>query len=197
MAARTLAQRLTAERSALFVCDVQERFRTMISGMPSVIDTSQRMVRASKELGIPVVVTEQYPKALGNTVEEVASQIPEGSPVIAKTNFSMMVPEVKEHLAALGTVEKVLLVGIEAHVCVLQTTLDLIESNYEVHLLVDGISSSRFSERSVALQRMANMGAVLSTSEMALFQMLGDAKAPGFKAISNLIKEERAESLPF
>ncbi|GMH38450.1 hypothetical protein BSKO_06334 [Bryopsis sp. KO-2023] len=188
--------KLSTSDCALFVCDVQERFRTVIAGMPAVIDTSRRMLRAAHELQIPVVITEQYPKALGSTVEELAAHVPEGSPVVAKTKFSMMVPEVRDYLSSLSMIHKILLVGIEAHVCVLQTTLDLIENGYEVHIVVDGVSSSRLADRAVAFQRMVQAGALLCTSEMVLFQVMEDAKAPGFKAVSALAKEKRPTMLP-
>lgn len=91
---------------------------------------------------------------------------------------------------------QVLLLGIEAHVCVLQTAVDLIEKGLEVHVLVDGVSSQRPGDRAVALQRMAQSGAFLSSSEMVLFQLMKDAKHKDFKAISGLVKEQRPEMLP-
>lgn len=168
-----------------------------MSGMPAVIDTTRRMVRGARELKLPIVVTEQYPKALGATVIEIKSCLPDNSPVVEKTKFSMMVPEVSLHLANLPNVKKILLVGIEAHVCIFQTAIDLIEDGYEVYLVVDGVSSHRLTDRAVALQRMSQSGVLFVTSEMALFQLLGDAKAPAFKAISALAKEVRPDPLPF
>ena len=122
--------RLSAGETAVFVCDVQERFRSVISGYPAVVDVARRMALASKELDLPVIVTEQYPKALGNTVTEVSEVLPEGSMVVAKTDFSMVVPDVEKKLEALGQVKNILLLGIETHVCVLQTTIDLIGMFY-------------------------------------------------------------------
>lgn len=189
--------KLVASETALFVCDIQERFRPVIAGMPAVIDTAKRMVRAAEVMHIPVVVTEQYPKALGPTVAELRDHLPPTAPVVAKTLFSMMVPEVADHLQGkLPHVKQVLIVGIEAHVCVLQTTLDLIERGYEVHVVVDGVSSQRLSDRGVALQRLAQSGAFLATSEMVCFQMMGSTQYPSFKAISALFKEGRADPLP-
>ena len=122
--------------------------------------------RAAQALDIPIIVTEQYPKALGATVAELVEVLPQAAHTVPvpKTVFSMLVPEVEAHLAALPGVKKVMIVGIEAHVCVLQTTLDLIERGYEVHILVDGVSSQRLADRSVALQRLAQAGAFLATS---------------------------------
>lgn len=118
--------RLSTDSTILFICDVQERFRSVISGFPAVIDTSRRMIRAAKELQVPIVVTEQYPKGLGTTVQEVTEVLPQDTLTVEKTNFSMIVPDVEQRLNQLSNVRKVLLIGIETHVCVLQTTLDLI-----------------------------------------------------------------------
>ncbi|PSC73207.1 Isochorismatase domain-containing 2 [Micractinium conductrix] len=188
--------RLPPDETALLVCDVQERFRPVISGFPAVVDTSRRMLRAASALQLPVIVTEQYPKALGNTVEELQPHIPPGSPVVAKTLFSMCTDEVNAALEGLPAVKKVLIVGIETHVCVLQTCLDLLERGYEVHIVVDGVSSQRLGDRSVALQRLAQAGAFLATSEMVMFQMMRNTGHPAFKAVSALCKEERPEQLP-
>jgi len=189
--------RLAAGETAVFVCDVQERFRSVISGYPAVVDVARRMALASKELNLPVIVTEQYPKALGNTVTEVAEVLPEGSMVVAKTDFSMVVPDVEKKLEALGPhVKNILLLGIETQVCVLQTTIDLIgtyacltgflisdimllvhtdsknfqaERGYNVHILVDGVSSQRLGDRAAALHRLSQMGAYMATSGEYIF----------------------------
>eukprot|EP00887_Chlorella_sp_A99_P000306 scaffold13.g306.t1 len=162
--------RLAPDETALLVCDVQERFRSAISGFPAVIDTSRRMVRAAQALQLPIIVTEQYPKALGSTVGEVKELLPEGTPVVAKTRFSMCVDEVDAELQRLGHVKKVLMLGIETHVCVLQTTLDLIGA--------------------------ARSGAFLATSEMVLFQMMVQfhlrAEGPGWPALAMTALHEAA-----
>lgn len=106
MASRALGQ-LRLNSSALFVCDVQEKFRPLIAGFPTVIDTTRRMVQASNVLGIPVVVTEQYPKALGATVSEVATVLPPSCPVHAKTMFSMLTPDVDTWLKSKPEVRQV------------------------------------------------------------------------------------------
>ena len=164
--------------------------------MPAVIDTASKMLRCARELQMPVIVTEQYPKALGSTVEELAKDLPESTTAVPKTVFSMIVPEVEEQLKQLPDVKQVVLVGIEAHVCVTATTLDLIEKGYEVHLITDGISSRTAEDRAVGLQRMMQAGALVSSFEMAAFQLMGHAKHPNFKAVSALAKEERPQQLP-
>lgn len=188
--------KLDASRSALLLCDIQERFRENIQGMPALIDASRRMARGAEALGIPVLVTEQYPKALGNTVKELQEVLPEGTVTVDKTRFSMCVEGIEKRLKELSDVNQIMLAGLETHVCVLQTSLDLIEQGYEVHIIVDGVSSQRLGDRAVALQRLAQAGAFLSTQEMALFQLAGNAKHPAFKAISGLAKETRPDPIP-
>lgn len=187
--------KLNAASSALFVCDIQERFRPAISGFPAVIDTARRMVRGANVLGLPVVATEQVPTKLGPTVKELVEVINPAAPVVAKTMFSMVTPEVEAFLASSPAVKQLLLCGIETHVCVLQTSLDLLERGYEVHVLVDGVSSQRATDRDAALRRLSQSGCFLVSSEMCLFQLIKDASAPGFKQISSLVKEPRPEML--
>lgn len=192
--------RLTPATTCLLVCDVQERFRSAITCMPAVIDATARLVRGCAALDVPILVTEQYPKALGPTVPEVAAHLPPGCPPpAAKTAFSMW-PSVHPALAGRGgpaAVPHLILVGIEAHVCVLQTALDALADGYQVHLAVDGVSSQRPGDRATGIARALAAGAHAATSEMVLFQLAGDAAHPAFKAISALAKEDRpAPQLP-
>jgi len=138
-----------------------------------------------KELSIPVIATEQNPSRLGATVPELVLD----APAFAKTKFSMYTEEVSGALTALGSERKsVLLVGIEAHVCVLQTVLDLLENNYDVCVVCDAVSSQRPHDRAVALERIKAAGATLTTSESAVFDLLRDANHPKFKTISGMLK---------
>jgi nicotinamidase-related amidase len=204
--------RLCPSSTALLVCDVQERFRPLICGFPAVADAARRMVRGAAALGVPVLATEQYPEKLGATVAEVG--LLSGAPVVGKTRFSMMVPEVRQWLAAAAgggggggggsnggggnntptatnKIRSVMIVGIEAHVCVLQTALDLLADGVDVHLITDGVSSQRAADRAAGLARAAQSGAFLTTSDSALFELAGDAKHPAFKQISAIAREPR------
>ncbi|KAJ8600048.1 hypothetical protein CTAYLR_001823 [Chrysophaeum taylorii] len=176
------------ERTAVLVCDIQERFRDVIMGFESLVRSSSFLVRSASTLGVPVVVTEQYPKVFKKTVPDVL--VPEAK-VFEKTRFSMCTDEVKAHLETLEC-EAVILCGLEAHVCVLQTTLDLLELGIAVHVCADAVSSQREFDRSVALKRLADSGAAISTSESLVFQLVGDAAHPNFKALQPLIKENAA-----
>jgi nicotinamidase-related amidase len=191
--------RLQDSDTALFICDVQERFRSVIHGFSAVADTSRRLSQAAAELKLPTVVTEQYPKALGHTVSEVADVLPESSLTVAKTDFSMVVPEVREFLGGSSHVRNILLAGVETHVCVLQTTIDLVEMGFNVHIITDGVSSQRVGDRAAALARLSTIAqgqVFISSGEMALFQMLVNTSHPSFKAISAIVKGERPEQLP-
>ncbi|KIW35314.1 uncharacterized protein PV07_02016 [Cladophialophora immunda] len=183
----------------LFICDIQEKFRSAIWEFPKVIATSQKLVKAAKILNIPVFVTTQNASRLGATVAELTSLLPEATPeAIDKTAFSMLVPALQSHLRTLAASpsEKlsVLLVGIETHICVTQTTLDLLAAGHRVYVIADGVSSCNAGERPVALARLAREGAVVTTSESVLFELVGDAKDDKFKAVSGLVKETKEDT---
>jgi len=176
--------RIRPHSTAFFLCDVQDRFRDLISFFPSVIHVGSTMVKAADTLKIPVIVTEQNPRALGKTISEIDIS---SAKKFDKMKFSMVIPEVEAWLNEKKP-ETVIVCGIEAHVCVLQTTFDLIERGIDVHVLVDGVSSQRPSDRLVAFERMKQAGCFLTTMESILLQMLGSADHPNFKPISNLLK---------
>jgi hypothetical protein len=138
------------------------KFATVVTG-------SQRMIRAANELSIPVVVTEQYPKGLGHTVEEI--DVSKAACVVAKTDFSMIVPEVKAKLGELGCTDAVIF-GLEAHVCVQQTALDLMAMGMGVHLCVDAVSSQSTTDRSCGLHRASGAGAHLTSTESVLMELI-------------------------
>jgi len=178
-----LVGRIQQGSTALFVCDVQERFRPLIHAFPSVIHVANTLTKTARQLKLPIIITEQNPTALGKTVPEIDVS---GAVVLPKSRFSMCTEEVVKAIPP--NVESVVLCGIEAHVCVLQTALDLVEKGIDVHLVMDGVSSMRQFDRFGAFTRMKEMGVFMTTCESIMFQLLRDAQHPDFKAISNLAK---------
>ena len=196
--------KLLPTNTTLLICDIQERFRPLIHKMETVIQTSKFMTSVASELDIPIVVTQQYTKVFGPTISDAVCHPHElfllgssnsGSmgntkkmPVFEKKKFSMMTDEVSTHIASLNRTS-FLLVGIEAHVCVQQTCLDLLELGHEVHVIADGVSSQQSYDREMALRRMENCGAYLTTAQSAAFMLLGSAEHENFKAVSGLVKD--------
>ncbi|KAF2085290.1 Isochorismatase hydrolase [Saccharata proteae CBS 121410] len=186
---------------ALFICDLQEKFRPAIYEYPKVIATTQKMLRASKILNIPVFATTQNRARLGETCQELGLDSPDGvaTKVHAdKTLFSMWTPEVQSALtqsnpSTLAAQQKhdCVIVGIESHICVTQTTLDLLREGHKVYVLADGVSSCNKEEVPIALARLRQEGAVVTTSESWIYECMGDAGAEEFKAIAKLVKETK------
>lgn len=176
--------RLTPNNTVFLLCDVQERFRSIISYMPSLIFVAQRMANASRLYNVPTIVTEQNPDRLGKTCAEIDIK---GFEVHSKALFSMYIPPVEARLKSLQR-RSVVLYGMEAHVCVQQTCLDLLSAGYEVTILADGVSSHRNSDRMFAIERMRQAGAFVSTSESVLFELQNTADSPTFKQLSGLAK---------
>jgi nicotinamidase-related amidase len=179
---------LDPARAALLIIDVQEAFRTIIPEAEALAHRIARLARGMQILGIPVLVTEQYPRGLGTTVHEISEALAPGTFVAEKTAFSSCgAASFAEHLDNLGR-DQVVVCGIEAHICVNQTTHDLLHSGRQVHLAVDCIDSRFPWNRKVAVRKMLNSGALLTTTEMAFFELMRDAKHEHFKAVQALIK---------
>ncbi|XP_007955467.1 isochorismatase domain-containing protein 2 [Orycteropus afer afer] len=189
-AARPALGRIHPRSSVLFLCDMQEKFRHNIAYFPEILFVAARMLKVAQLLEVPALVTEQYPKGLGHTVPELHTN---GLPVLPKTTFSM-VPALRQELDARPQLCSVLLCGIEAQACVLSTALDLLDRGLEVHVVVDACSSRSQVDRLVALSRMRQSGAFLSTSESLILQLVRDATHPKFKEIMNIIKEPVPDS---
>jgi len=179
---------LSPDEAFLVVVDVQERFRSLQEGFDRMVAGSVRLVQASGILGLPVLVTEQYPKGLGHTVKEL-TEVLGGTSAFTKTCFSSCgSEEFSRRLRELGR-RQALVCGIETHVCVSQTVHDLLQSGFTVQVAVDAVESRNPLDREVALRRMERSGAILTTSEAAAFELLGDAKNPKFKEVQALFKE--------
>ncbi|MDQ3745182.1 MAG: hydrolase [Acidobacteriota bacterium] len=175
-------------QTALAVIDVQESFRQPIQDFSEVAARIALVTHAMQMLGVPVVVTEQYPKGLGHTATEIRAVLPEGFAPVEKTAFSSCgAGEFVARLEA-ACARQVLLCGVEAHVCVNQTAHDLLARGYQVHILTDCVSSRAEQDKRVGLDKMMRSGALPSSTEMALFELMRDARHEQFKAIQKLIK---------
>ncbi len=172
---------LDRERTALLVVDVQEGFRPVIDGFDDIARATGTLVEGARTLGLPVVVTEQYPKGLGHTVPEVGL---DGEEPLAKTVFAAPRAEGFD----LQGRDQVVVCGIEAHICVHQSVADLLEHGVEVQVARDGTGSRTAENRDLALQRMEQAGAKVTSVEMALFELLGEAGSYEFKTIQSFIK---------
>lgn len=180
--------RIARDSTALLVVDVQERFIPVIHDAKAVVENSVVAIRASRELGIPILTTEQYPEGLGVTVPEIAVALGDAYKPSEKTAFSACgVEQVGAELRDVGA-KSVVIVGIEAHVCVLQTALDLLEQGYHVFPVANAISSRTPENRTLGLERMRQSGAVIVSTEMLIFELLRDARDPHFKTLQSLIK---------
>ena len=179
---------LDAARTALVIIDMQEAFRQSIADFAATAARITTVARGAQLLGVPVIVTEQYPKGLGRTAEDIRAVLPAANEVIEKTAFSSCgAGEFVARLDATGA-RQVLVCGIEAHVCVNQTTHDLLARGFQVHLLADCITARAASNRDAGLAKMQASGALLTSVEMALFELMRDAQHEQFKAIQKLIK---------
>lgn len=178
---------LDRRRTALALIDMQEAFRTIIGDFESIAARIALLVQSARLLNLPIIVTEQYPKGLGRTVKAIADHLPENSEPIEKLSFSACgVPEFDLRLRELHA-EQIILCGIEAHICVSQTAHDLLQNGYQVHLLSDAVATRLPHNREVALNKMARAGAVISSVEMALFELC-PAGTPEFKQMQALVK---------
>lgn len=180
-----------AARSQLLIIDVQERLIPAMSDSAGVVSACTFLGTVAGLCGVPVLISEQYPKGLGHTVPDVLSACAKPV-VVTKTAFSA-VREAKiiDRLRKKRSDQRrdqIVLCGVEAHVCVLQTALELVTSGFEVFVTADAISSRHLGSRDVALSRMAHAGVVPVTSEMVAFEWVGDAKARNFKPVSALVR---------
>lgn len=178
--------RLQPDKSALLVIDLQERLLPAIDGANACVAAAVRMIEAAGVLGVPLLATEQYPAGLGRTCPPVLAALGQTS-IVEKMKFSACVEGVTARLAELRPAV-VVVVGIEAHVCVQQTVLDLLRLGYGVWVCADAVSSRRPLDRQVALDRMRQAGAIVTTTESVIFELTDEAGTEKFKRILKIVK---------
>ncbi|KAK0398496.1 hypothetical protein QR680_002621 [Steinernema hermaphroditum] len=184
-------RRVSPSESVLMICDLQEKFRPNIRYFADIVTITKRLLDAATILDMKIVATEQYPKGLGKTVPELPLKEC-GVPVVEKTRFSMCVPDVGAHLTS--DVKSVILCGIEAHVCIFHTALDLLEKGLSVHVVVDAVSSRSMTDRMFAYKQLEQAGAILTTSECVILGLVGDSTHPKFREVQKLIMQSAPDT---
>jgi nicotinamidase-related amidase len=174
------------ETAVLLVVDVQDRLRPAIQQAEAVVEACRRMIEAAHVLGVPMLATEQYPQGLGSTCETLRECLGD-APVFTKVRFSACVEPVIARLSELGR-PHVIAIGIEAHVCVQQTVLDLLRLGYAPYLCADAVGSRRPLDRDTAIERMRQAGAIVTTTESVTFELAGQAATDAFKHILKIVK---------
>jgi nicotinamidase-related amidase len=173
----------------LLVIDVQEGYRSILHGWDGVVVATTLLARGAGLLGLPMVVTEQYPRGLGRTATEISSALPAGLPIVEKMSMSCCGAAAFTDALRACERDQVLVAGIETHACVSQTVHDLLERGYQVHVARDATSSRRARDVGPAWDKMLAGGMLPTSSEQALLELVATAEAPEFKALQRLLKQ--------
>lgn len=180
-------ERLDAAKAALVIIDMQGRLAEIVHESDSVINDTVIMIKGAGLFELPVYCLEQLPEKLGRTTERVAEAMPDVEPVAKQTFSGLQAPDFARQLQSGGR-SQILLAGIESHVCVFQTGRDLLAAGYTVFPLTDCISSRRLSNRQLGLSQLEQAGANLTSVEMALFELQGEAAGPRFQKMIQLLR---------
>lgn len=173
---------LATDNTVMILIDVQEKLARVMYQREQLINNLQKLIKGIQVLGVPIIVTEQYPQGLGPTVPEISQLLVNVKP-LPKIHFSCYGDEnFVRRLGALGP-RQILVSGIESHVCVYQSVSDLVHSGYEVQVVTDAISSRTLENREIGFNLMSRTGAILTSTEAVLFELLKIAKGEEFKTI--------------
>ncbi|MFN3889013.1 MAG: isochorismatase family protein [Beijerinckiaceae bacterium] len=179
------------DRTQVLVIDMQEKLLPAMTEAEAALANCARIVQAAARLSLPITVSQQYPKGIGATVEDLRRHLPNDCVTLDKLTFSCMRDDALrlriEHLAADGR-DQVVICGIEAHVCVLQTAIEIAETGLQCFVVADATASRAPASKAFALSRMQAAGAIAATTEMAIFEWLGAAGTADFKALMPLVK---------
>ncbi|NCD32911.1 MAG: isochorismatase family protein [Spartobacteria bacterium] len=178
---------LDADNTQLACIDIQGRLADAVTDTEIVLANAKRLIYAARYLEVPLVLMEQVPDKLGPTREELKEAL-EGVPAFAKTSFSACGSEEFNFATGITHQKQVVIIGIEAHVCVLQTAIDLQKRGFTPYVVADAISSRRETDKQIALQRLAHYDIEVVTTEMVIFEWLKDARHPQFRAVQSLMK---------
>ncbi len=172
---------IDAHRSVLLVIDMQEKVLPAIHDQERVVANAAWLIRAAQKIGVPVAASEHYPKGLGHLVKAIGALLPEGA-VGAKNHFSCVAAQCLARLPGADR-PQIVMIGVEAHVCLLQTALELVEEGKEVYVVADCVGSRREFDRDLALARLRQEGARIVSREMVVFEWLGEAATPLFDQV--------------
>ena len=178
---------LEIEKSSLVVVDVQGKLANLMDNKEPLFANVEILIKAAKALDISILWCQQNPKGLGPTLPQIAELLDENEPI---DKFSFSCCGDKNFIEQLKRFSRkqIILCGIETHVCIYQTAMDLLDKDYEVNLVADAVSSRSAENKQIALQRLSAEGAYLSSTEMTIFELLKTAKHPKFKELAKLIK---------
>ena len=178
---------LDRQHTALLVIDIQERVHAVMRYRETVEANALKLIRGCQLLRVPIFLTEQYPKGLGHTISSIRNALQTTLP-LQKMSFSCCGSEDLMKVLQEKGLRHAVLAGIETHVCILQTALDLLANDYQVHVVRDAVSSRHELDHQTALQRLQQAGAIVTTAEAVLFELMERADSAEFKEVSKLIK---------
>ena len=183
------ARLLRPDQTALIVVDLQQKLVPAVSDSARTVDNAKKLLTAAQILGIPTLLTTQYERGLGPTVSEIAEASP-GVETIDKVCFGCFgSSDFRQTLyARVPSGSALLIAGVEAHICVLQTALGALEAGYPVHVVADAVSSRTEDNRRIGLERMRDAGVTITSTETAIYELLGDSKREEFKRMLPLLK---------
>ena len=177
--------KILVEECCLLIIDVQEKLIPLISNKNEIIQTSLDLIDIAKNLKIPILLTEQYPKGLGKTIKQIRDLIPENnSYIFEKTSFSCLGSSDFEKALKRLKKKQVIIAGIESHICVMQTVLDLKKINYDVFIVREGIGSRKVEDNKLSINRMLSQKVFLTNIEMLIFELVRDSNHSLFKYFS-------------
>lgn len=184
-----MTDKISSNNSVFVIIDIQEKLSDVVDSFDDVVSNVEKLIKSLDLLGVPIIVTEQYPQGLGGTVIEL-SQIIHHADKVEKTTFDCF--NSKDFAKLIETkyknVKHVILCGIESHVCVIQTALSALRKGFDVHVVADAISSRKKNDKKIAISRMQREGVKLTSTEMIIFQLIEDAKDEKFKELIKIIK---------
>ncbi|UCE06013.1 MAG: hydrolase [bacterium] len=178
---------LNKKTTGLLIIDIQERINAVMKYRERVVKNTVKLINGFNILNVPIFITEQYRKGLGATEKPILNALKQAD-IVEKMNFSCCAALPLMEQLRVKKIQQIVICGIETHVCVLQTSLDLIAEGFQVHLVCDAISSRKKLDHTTAIDRMFQAGVILTTTESVLFELLEHAGTPEFKQISQLVK---------